>query len=87
LTALEYILYISFWKDKKGETMEEIRDRYVTFSNIDCYKNAVEALDAMKALFKEYPHAYNSFWERFYEHRLHLHKGTKSDTRLKDYLI
>jgi len=41
----------------------------------------------MKALFKEYPHAYNSFWERFYEHRLHLHKGTKSDTRLKDYLI
>lgn len=65
---MEYILYISFWKDKKGETMEEIRDRYVTFSNIDCYKNAVEALDAMKALFKEYPHAYNSFWERFYEH-------------------
>jgi hypothetical protein len=48
--------------------MEETRDRYVTFANIDCYKNAVDALDAMKALFEEYPQAYNSFWERFYEH-------------------
>lgn len=48
--------------------MEEVRDRYVTFSNIDCYRNAVDVLDALGKLLKEKPEANNSFWDRFYEH-------------------
>ena len=48
--------------------MEEVRDRYVTFSNIDCYQNAVDVLDALGKLLKIKPEAHNSFWDRFYEH-------------------
>jgi len=43
------------------------RDRYVTFENIDCYKNAVEVLDAMHELFTQIPEAKNELWERFLE--------------------
>ncbi len=35
----------------------QTRDRYVTFSNIDCYKNAIEVLDAMNELFEMVPEA------------------------------
>lgn len=45
--------------------VENVRDRYVTFSNIDCYENAAKVLDAMKDLFKQRPSAKNEFWERF----------------------
>ncbi|RXJ99667.1 N(2)-fixation sustaining protein CowN [Arcobacter sp. CECT 8986] len=43
----------------------EIRDRYVTFNNIDCYKDAANVLDALYELFEKTPEARNSFWERF----------------------
>ncbi len=45
--------------------MEGTRDRYVSFHNIDCYENAILVLDAMYALFKEYPEAKNELWIRF----------------------
>ena len=48
--------------------MQEIKDRYVTFNNIDCYKNAVDVLDALGKLLKKQPEANNEFWLRFYEH-------------------
>ena len=31
--------------------MEEVRDRYISFHNIDCYENATEVLDALYELF------------------------------------
>ncbi|MFV0482405.1 MAG: N(2)-fixation sustaining protein CowN [Campylobacteraceae bacterium] len=45
--------------------MEEIRDRYVSFANIDCYENAILVLDAMYELFEIYPEAKNELWVRF----------------------
>ena len=44
---------------------EEVRDRYVSFHNIDCYENAVFVLDAMYELFALYPEAKNELWVRF----------------------
>lgn len=44
---------------------EEIRDRYVTFANIDCYENAIFVLDAMYELFEKHPEAKNELWLRF----------------------
>ncbi|RXJ87851.1 N(2)-fixation sustaining protein CowN [Arcobacter sp. CECT 8985] len=44
---------------------EEIRDRYVTFDNIDCYKDAANVLDALYELFEQNPECKNSFWDRF----------------------
>lgn len=46
---------------------EEIRDRYVTFENIDCYRNAVAVLDAMHELFALHPKAKNGLWNKFLE--------------------
>lgn len=43
----------------------EIKDRYITFDNIDCYDNAKSVLDAMYELFALHPEAKNAFWERF----------------------
>ena len=43
------------------------KDRYVTFSNIDCYLNSVLVLDAMHELFTLHPESKNPFWERFME--------------------
>lgn len=42
-----------------------IKDRYVTFDNIDCYNDAKFVLDAMYELFSLKPEAKNEFWERF----------------------
>lgn len=42
-----------------------IKDRYITFENIDCYENAKSVLDAIYELFSEYPESNNKFWERF----------------------
>lgn len=43
---------------------QKTRDRYVTFSNIDCYENAILVLDAMQELFQEHPEAKNELWIR-----------------------
>lgn len=43
----------------------EVKDRYVTFNNIDCYKDAANVLDALYELFEKKPESKNSFWERF----------------------
>lgn len=45
--------------------MQDIKDRYVTFSNIDCYENATEVLDALYELFALHPEAKNALWMRF----------------------
>lgn len=45
--------------------IEEVRDRYVTFANIDCYENAILVLDAMNELFALHPEAKNELWVRF----------------------
>lgn len=44
---------------------EEKKDRYVTFENIDCYKDAANVLDAMNELFLLKPESKNEFWVRF----------------------
>jgi hypothetical protein len=46
---------------------EAVKDRYVTFENIDCYQNARDVLDAMKELFVLYPQAKNNLWIKFFE--------------------
>lgn len=46
---------------------ENLRDRYVSFENIDCYKNAADVLDAMNRLFEIYPKAKNQFWVKFWD--------------------
>ncbi|MBN2767758.1 MAG: N(2)-fixation sustaining protein CowN [Campylobacterales bacterium] len=46
---------------------ESIRDRYVSFKNIDCYENASVVLDAMCELFESEPKSKNAFWIRFME--------------------
>lgn len=48
--------------------MKEVKDRYITFNNIDCYQNAVDALDALKELLQLHPESNNNFWKRFFEH-------------------
>lgn len=40
-------------------------ERYVSFENIDCFKNACDVLDAFFALLRENPKANNGFWEKF----------------------
>lgn len=47
--------------------MSEVVDRYITFENIDCYKRAVEVLDAMKELFVIEPESKNELWIKFEE--------------------
>jgi hypothetical protein len=43
------------------------RDRYITFSNIDCYENAALVLDAMNDLFQKEPDSKNELWVKFME--------------------
>jgi hypothetical protein len=43
----------------------QTKDRYITFSNIDCYKNAIDVLDSMNELFDTIPESKNDFWQRF----------------------
>ncbi|MCK9336358.1 MAG: N(2)-fixation sustaining protein CowN [Arcobacteraceae bacterium] len=45
--------------------MIQEKDRYITFENIDCYKNAIDVLDAMNELFEMIPESKNDFWVRF----------------------
>lgn len=46
---------------------QEVKDRYITFSNIDCYENAALVLDAMNKLFEEKPESKNDLWVKFME--------------------
>jgi len=50
---------------QKGTYMHPVRDRYVSFANIDCYENATQVLDALYELFGMHPEAKNALWERF----------------------
>lgn len=45
--------------------MGELKDRYITFSNIDCYENAALVLDAMNELFELKPESKNELWVKF----------------------
>jgi hypothetical protein len=45
--------------------MQETKDRYVTFNNIDCYENAALVLDAMNKLFELKPESKNELWVKF----------------------
>jgi len=47
--------------------MSPEKDRYVTFSNIDCYENAACVLDAMNDLFTLKPESKNKLWIKFME--------------------
>jgi hypothetical protein len=47
--------------------MSEVKDRYVSFKNIDCYGNATLVLDAMNELFSLKPESKNKLWEVFME--------------------
>ena len=39
-----------------------LKDRYVTFNNIDCYENAALVLDSMNELFDLKPESKDKFW-------------------------
>lgn len=45
--------------------MDFEKDRYKTFSNIDCYENAALVLDAMNELFELKPESKNKLWIKF----------------------
>ncbi|QOY53149.1 N(2)-fixation sustaining protein CowN [Candidatus Sulfurimonas baltica] len=45
--------------------MSEIKDRYITFDNIDCYENSALVIDAMIELFKLKPESKNRLWNNF----------------------
>ena len=47
--------------------MSEVKDRYITFGNIDCYENAALVLDAMNELFTLKPESKNKLWIKFME--------------------
>ncbi len=44
---------------------KSIEERYISFKNIDCYKNTFLVLDAMNELFEKEPESKNPFWEHF----------------------
>lgn len=63
----------------------KIKDRYITFENIDCYENAALVLDAMIALFTEKPESKNDLWVNFMDkipdnYREVWQKGDEKDT-------
>lgn len=66
--------------------MQMLKDRYVTFENIDCYHNAVAVLDAMCELFKEHPKAKNALWEKFFEQIDENYKEVYEKEGCKDIL-
>lgn len=47
--------------------MSAVKDRYVTYENIDCYKNAIVLLDALYELFSTKPESKNAYWVNFEE--------------------
>lgn len=64
---------------------QEVKDRYISFSNIDCYDNASLVLDAMVELFELEPKSYNDFWKRFMDtipenYKEEFAKGDNKDT-------
>lgn len=64
--------------------MNEIRDRYISFDNIDCYNNAIKVLDAMYELFESNPASKNSFWKNFEkqlpkDYKIEYSKGDSKD--------
>lgn len=64
----------------------EVKDRYITFENIDCYENAKSVLDAMYELFSLHPEAKNAFWERFEEKLPRNYATTPVDEEGRDTL-
>ncbi len=44
-----------------GKLEEQVRDRYISFENIDCYKDAANVLDAMYELFEQIPKSKDKF--------------------------
>lgn len=64
---------------------QQIKDRYVTFNNIDCYENAALVLDAMNELFALKPESKNDLWIKFMDkipenYRETWAKGEEKDT-------
>jgi len=45
--------------------MDEVKDRYISFKNIDCYGNATLVLDAMNELFQLKKESKDQFWQQF----------------------
>jgi len=66
--------------------MEEIRDRYVTYENIECYDNAVTVLDAMNELFELKPESKNAFWLRFENYIPEDYRGSYAKEGQSDIL-
>ncbi|MCV6607187.1 MAG: N(2)-fixation sustaining protein CowN [Campylobacterales bacterium] len=65
--------------------VEEVKDRYITFNNIDCYENAALVLDSMIELFEKQPESKNQLWQKFMEkipenYREEFAKGEEKDT-------
>jgi hypothetical protein len=64
---------------------KSIEERYTSFKNIDCYKNASLVLDAMNELFAKEPESKNALWDSFMEkipdnyHEV-FEKGDNKDT-------
>lgn len=64
---------------------QQIKDRYITFNNIDCYENAALVLDAMNELFALKPESKNDLWINFMakipeNYRETWAKGEEKDT-------
>lgn len=47
--------------------MDTLKDRYITFNNINCYENAALVLDSMNELFELKPESKNKLWVGFME--------------------
>lgn len=62
------------------------KDRYVSFKDIDCYKYAVEVLDALHELFIKEPESKNAFWDRFLENIDPNYKEVHEKEGCKDIL-
>jgi len=67
------------------QKQSDTKDRYMTFSNIDCYENAALVLDAMEELFRITPEAKSDLWLKFMEkipenYREVFAKGENKDT-------
>lgn len=45
--------------------MGAVKDRYITFDNIDCYENSALVIDAMIELFEKKPDSKNKLWNNF----------------------
>jgi N(2)-fixation sustaining protein CowN len=79
-------MVVSVLAGARDSAMEhELKDRYITFNNIDCYENAAYVLEAMDELFNHAPESYNDFWKRFMDtipenYKEEFVKGDNKDT-------